>query len=72
MNALPDFVICGEWPDAFGNYATMAWHNRKRWALTPTEEIKVWRDWFAAGPGKFWETVDDIEAELARDEQEPA
>lgn len=67
MNALPDITLHGEWPDAWGNFAPMVEHNRKMWALKPADEIKVWRDWFAAGPGKFWDEVDDIDAELGRE-----
>lgn len=41
--------------------------NVKRWVMSPVEELQAWRDWFAkAGAG--WDDVDDIEAELGRDE----
>ncbi len=36
--------------------------------MTPSQEAKVWRDWFAASGGAEWDKVDDIEAELGRAE----
>lgn len=41
--------------------------NRKRRIMSPAEEIKVWRDWFAVSCSG-WNDVEDIEAELGRDE----
>lgn len=36
--------------------------------MTPEEQGKAWRDWFAASGGAEWDKVDDIEAELGRKE----
>lgn len=45
-NPQPQCVLFGEWPDAYGNYAPMHEHNRKRWILLPEDEIAVWRQWY--------------------------